>query len=238
MIDLPKIAAAAALSALLATAGCATAPRETPETNARNQARLAAVSLLPACAAAEAVTGELTLKIPDCRLVVRPHKLLLSLHSDPVEQQMFGLSGFLVVSVIDRKGHSLGEFSEITNGQYAYPRVLDVDRDGLQDLIIPRGTDTEDVLYSLWLQLVSGDFTHAGQIRGSEVSWGAGGYITSLREIGPADWEKEFFRIEAGKLQEVALVRGRGFGLPDRRDGCEIERIADGERPERFCASH
>lgn len=237
MTGLIKLAVNTALVLLLAAAGCTTAPRETPEEASAHQKRLATVSLLPTCAAAETVTGELTERLPDCRIPVRPSKLLLHVQTDPLEQQMFGLSGLVTVSVIDRMGHQAGEFSEITNGLYAYPGLQDVDGDKLQDLIIPRGTDTENVVYSLWLQQVGGDFSHAGQVRGSAVSWTAGGYVTSLRMTGPVDWEKDYYRISAGKLQEAALVKGRGFGLPNRHEACEIVRITAGESPDRFCAS-
>jgi hypothetical protein len=235
LANLVKFASGLGLGALLLTAACATSPSVSPEETAGRQARLAALSLLPDCADAKTVTGELTTRIPDCRMTARPSRLQLSLKSDPASEQIFGASGFLTISVIDRQGGLIAEFSEITNGEYAYPALQDVNGDGLDDLIIPRATDAVNWKYSLWLQQEGGDFVHAGEVTGSEVSWAFRGYVAAIRQTGAADWETGYSRIREGRLEEVALTRSTGVRAPGRDDPCEIIEIAPGLDPKRFC---
>lgn len=230
-----KFASGLGLGALLLTAACATSPSGVPEDTAERRARLAAVSLLPDCADAERVTGALTLRIPDCRMTARPSRLQLSLKSDLAGQQMFGPSGFLTVSVIDRRGAPIGEFSEITIGEYAYPALEDVNGDGLDDLIIPRATDAVNRVHSLWLQQEDGDFVHAGEVTGNKVNWTSRGYVAAIRRTGAADWETGYYRVHAGKLEQVALTRSTGVRAPGRNDPCAIVEIAPGLDPQRFC---
>lgn len=235
MANLVKFAPGLGLGALLLTAACATSPSGAPEETAERRARLAAISLLPACADVETVTGELTTRIPDCRMTARPSRLQLSLKSDPASEQIFGPSGFLTVSVIDRRGALIGDFSEITNGEYAYPALQDVNGDGRDDLIIPRATDAVNWVHSLWLQQEGGDFVHAGEVTGSEVNWASRGYVAAIRQTGAADWETGYSRIREGKLEEVALTRSTGVRAPGWDDPCEIVEIAPGLDPKRFC---
>ena len=236
LANLVKFASGLGLGALLLTSACATRPSSgAPEDAAERWARLAAVSLLPDCADTETVTGALTPRIPDCRMTARPARLQLSLKSDPADQQIFGPSGFLTVSVIDRRGALIGEFSEITHGEYAYPSFQDVNGDGLDDLIIPRATDAVNRVHSLWLQQEAGDFVHAGEVTGSEVTWASRGYVAAIRQTGAADWETGYYRVLAGKLEQVALTRSTGVRAPGRNDPCDIVEIAPGLDPQRLC---
>lgn len=236
MVNLVKCASGLGLSALILVTACATHPSGSPEEAAERRARLAAVSLLPDCADAETLTGEYTDRIPDCRMTAKPSRLLLTLKTDPASPQVFGPSGFVTISVMDRRGALIGEFSEITNGQYAYPSLQDTNKDGLQDLIIPRATDAVNGIYSLWLQQENGDFSHAGEVTGSDISWADDGLVVAARQIGVSDWETGYYRVHPGEIQEVALTRGKGVRPPGRRDPCEIVQIAPGADPKRFCA--
>ncbi|MFN4185369.1 MAG: FG-GAP repeat domain-containing protein [Hyphomonas sp.] len=237
MLDKVKFTAGLGLAALLLAAACATGASVSPEIAAERRARLASISLLPDCADAETVTGALTEHIPDCRMKAGPSGLLLAVQTDPVDQEMLGPSGFLSVSVTDRQGQPLAEFSEITNGLYAYPALHDANGDGRQDIVIARSTDAVNRVYSLWLQRENGDFTHAGQLTGHRVSWSSGGMIVAAKRIGASDWDVGYYRIAADKFQEVALVKGEGSEPPKRGGRCEIVRIAPGAEAGRFCSA-
>ncbi len=235
LANLVKFASGLSLGVLLMASACATRPPVSADETTERRARLAAMSLLPDCADAETVTGELTARIPDCRMTASPSRLQLSLKSDPVDPQMFGPSGLLTVTLVDRRGALIGEFSEITKGEYAYPMLQDVNADGRDDLIIPRATDAVNRVHSLWLQQESGDFAHAGEVIGSEVSWASRGYVAATRQTGAADWETGYYRVHAGELEEVALTRSAGVRPPGRNDPCEVVEIAPGLDPKRFC---
>lgn len=236
MKNLVKIAAGLGLAALLLTAACATSPDVSPEEMAARRARLAAVSLLPDCAAAEAVTGDRAERLPDCRLS-GAKGLHLILKSDPLDWGMLGPSGFLTFSVIDRQGRPLGDFSEVTHGLYVYPLVLDVNGDRRADIIIPRSTDAVNRVYALWIQQEDGDFAHAGQVTGAEIAWTAGGMIAAASRTGTSDWETAYYRVTGAALQELALVRAEGSQPPRRGGRCDILRLAPGLEPARFCAA-
>lgn len=237
MARLVNFTAGMGLLAVFLTAACATsAPVDRVEA-AENRARLAAISRLPACTEAETVTGGQTAHIPSCRLKAGPSGLNLVVTSDPIEHEMLGPSGFVSISVLNRQGRLIGEFAEVTHGRYAYPALKDANGDGRQDIIIPRVTSGEATVYSLWLQQEDGDFTHAGEITGNQISWSAGGLIAAARQTGMSDWSVGYFRADAGQLQEVALVRGEGTTPPRPGGRCEIVRISEGVEPGRFCSA-
>ncbi|ABI77841.1 putative lipoprotein [Hyphomonas neptunium ATCC 15444] len=238
MVKLVNFTAGLGFAALLLAAACATNPPLSPEESAQGQARLSAISRLPDCASAQTITADRTAHIPDCRLKAGPSGLHLVVTSDPVEFEMLGPSGFVSVSVTNRRGQSIGDFAEITHGLYAYPEVHDANGDGLQDVVIPRSVDGMNVTYSLWLQQKDGDFAHAGEVSGSQMSWASGGMVTAAQRVGVSDWTVGYYSIgEAGKLQEVALVKGAGSQPPKRGGRCEVVRIAKGAKPGRFCST-
>jgi len=236
MKNLVKIAVGVGLSALLLTAACATSPDVSPEEMTARRARLAAVSLLPDCAAVEVVTGDRTDRLPDCRLS-GVKGLHLILKTDPLEWEMLGPSGFLTLSVMDRQGRPIGDFSEVTHGSYVFPQVLDVNGDRRADIIIPRSTDAVNVVYSLWIQQEDGDFAHAGQVTGAEIAWRTGGMIAAASRTGVSDWETVYYRVTGDALQELAVVSSRGSQPPRRGGRCDILRLAPGLEPGRFCAA-
>ncbi|PKP79925.1 MAG: hypothetical protein CVT79_17540 [Alphaproteobacteria bacterium HGW-Alphaproteobacteria-18] len=236
MKNLVKTAAGLGLAALMLTAACATSSGVSPEETAERRARLAAVSLLPDCTDAETVTGSLTGHIPDCRLG-GAKGLLLTLKSDPLDQEMLGPSGFLTVSVMDRQGRPIGDFSEVIHGLYIYPQVLDVNGDRRADIIIPRSTNAVNRGYALWIQQDDGDFAHAGQVTGAEIAWTAGGMIAAVSRTGASDWEAAYYRVTNAGLHELALVSAKGSQPPRRGGRCEILRLAPDLEPGRFCAT-
>ncbi|MGE6696145.1 hypothetical protein ACQKH5_00515 [Hyphomonas sp. NPDC076900] len=236
MTNLVKIAAGLGLTALMLTAACATNPDISPEETAERRARLAAVSLLPDCAAAETLTGGRAERLPDCRLS-GAKGLHLILKTDPLDWEMIGPSGFLSISVMDHQGRPIADFSEVIHGLYVYPQVLDVNGDRRADLIIPRSTNAVNVSYALWIQQENGDFAHAGQVAGAEIAWTAGGMIAAASRTGASDWETAYYRVTGAALQELALVRAEGSQPPRRGGRCDILRLAPGLEPGRFCAA-
>jgi hypothetical protein len=236
MKNLVQIAAGLGLAALTLVSACATATDVSPEEAAASRARLAAVSLLPDCADAEALTGSPAESIPDCRLSAAKG-LYLTLKTDPMDHEMLGPSGFLAVSVMDHRGRPIADFSEVTHGNYAYPFLKDVNGDRRSDLIIPRSTDAVNVVYALWVQQADGDFAHAGEVTGAEITWKGGGMIAASSRTGVSDWETAYYRVTDGALQELALVKASGSRPPRRGGRCEILRLAPGLSAGRFCAA-
>lgn len=236
MKNLVKIAAGLGLAALMLTAACATSSNISPEETASRRARLAAASLLPDCAAAEAITGSPAARIPDCRLS-GAKGLHLILKTDPLDQEMLGPSGFLSISVMDRQGRPIGDFSEVTYGSYVYPQVMDLNGDRRADIIIPINTGAVDTVYALWIQQEDGDFAHAGQVAGAEIAWTAGGMIAAARRSGVSDWETAYYRVTGAGLEELALVSAKGSQPPRRGGRCQILHLAPGLEPGRFCAT-
>lgn len=236
MKNLVKIAAGLGLAALMLTAACATSAGISPEEMAERRARLAAVSLLPRCSDTETITGSHAARIPDCRFSASKGGHLI-LKTDPIDREMLGPSGFLSISVIDRQGRPVAEFSEVTHGLYVYPQLLDLNGDRRADLIIPRSTDAVNIIYSLWIQQDDGDFAHAGQVTGAEITWTAGGMLAAASRTGASHWETAYYRVSGSALQELALVRAEG-GRPPRLGGrCEVIRLEAGAEATRFCAA-
>ncbi|KCZ98176.1 putative lipoprotein [Hyphomonas polymorpha PS728] len=236
MKNLVKIAVGLGLAALMLTAACATNPDISPEETAERRARLAAVSLLPDCAAAQTLTGDRAERLPDCRFS-GVKGLHLILKTDPLDWEMLGPSGFVSISVMDRQGRPIADFSEVIHGLYVYPQLLDVNGDRRADLIIPRSTDAVNMVYALWIQQESGDFIHAGQVTGAEIAWTAGGMIAAASRTGASDWETAYYRVTGAALQELALVHAAGSQPPRRGGRCEILRLAPGLEPTSFCAA-
>lgn len=236
MKNLVKIAAGLSLAALTLVSACATSGNISPEEAAERRARLADTMLLPVCADVEALTGSSTEHIPDCRLSAGKG-LYLTVSTDPIVHEMLGPAGFLTISVIDRRGRHIAEFSEVTHGLYAYPQLLDVNGDRRADLIIPRSTDAVNVVYALWIQQADGDFVHLGEMTGAEIALTDGGIIAASCRTGVSDWETAYYRATADALQELALVKASGSKPPRRGGRCEILRLAPGLEAGRFCAS-
>lgn len=237
MAKLVNFTALIGLAAVLLTAACATRGDVSPEEAARNRARLAAIARLPHCAEAQTLTGARTGHIPECRLTAGASGPHLVITSDPVQYEMLGPSGFVSVSVTSRRGQAIGDFAEVTYGHYGYPQLRDVNGDRRQDIVIPLTADTENVTYSLWLQQENGDFSYAGQITGSQISWASRGMIAAVSRAGMSAWTVGYFSVEAGKLREAALVKAEGSDPPKRGGRCEIVRIAPGAEPGHFCAA-
>ena len=230
-----KIAAGLGLAALTLVSACATGTDVAPEEAAAGRARLAAMSLLPDCADAETLTGSPAERIPDCRLSTA-NGLHLTFRTDPIDQEMLGPSGFMAVSVMDRRGRPIADFSEVTHGLYAYPLLQDLNGDRRADLIIPRSTDAVNVVNALWIQQADGDFTHAGEVTGAQIAWTGGGMIAASRRTGASDWNTAYYRVTGGALQELALVKSSGSQPPRRGGRCEILQLAPGLEAGRFCA--
>ena len=237
MARMVNFAAGMGILAVLLTSACATSGAGSAEEAARNRAHLAEISLLPTCTAAATATGDRPEQIPDCRLKASPAGLNLVVASDPLEHELLGLTGFVSVAVADRSGRHVSDFAEVTHGRYAYPELRDVNADRLQDLVIPVTTSEAETIHALWMQQENGDFTHAGQIRGEQIAWNADGLIAAASQASVSEWTVSYFRIEDGKIREVAQVTGQGSRPPRLGERCEIVRISEGFAPRRFCAS-
>lgn len=222
--------------ALLLVGSCATGGPGASRVDAQGRERLAAISLLPECTETETVTGDRTDQIEGCHLKAGKSGPHLVVTSDPIEYAMLGPAGFVSVSVTSRKGQHIGDFAEVTHGHYGYPMLRDVDGDGRQDVVIPRATDAVNEVYSVWLQQQNGDFSHAGELTANQITWSSRGLIAAAQRTGVSEWAVSYFRADAGKLQEVALVTGQGSEPPERGGACKIVRIAEGAEPGRFCA--
>lgn len=231
-----KFRAGLAVAAVFLAAACATGGVSGAD-SAAARPRLAAIAKLPTCADAETATGALTGQIPDCQMKTRRSGLHLVITTDPVEDDLQSPSGFLSVSVTAGSGRPVGDFHEITHGRYAYPRLVHAIGDRRQDLAIPIATEVENSTYALWLQQENGDFAHAGQVTGSEISWATGGMVAAARRVrGDTGWNVTYYRLNAkGRLKEAALVTADGARPPRLRGQCSIVRIEDGANPAHFC---
>ena len=236
MAKFVNLTAGLGLAALLLTSACATSAPVSPEEAAANRARLAAIEALPTCADAEALTGQRTPQIPDCRLKAGASGPHLVITSDPIETEMLGPSGFISLSITSRQGRHIGDFSEITHGRYAYPTLRDANGDGRLDVVIPRANDAVNSVYSLWLQQENGDFAHAGEFNANQIDWSSAGLIAAAQRMGETAWNVSYLGLDAGKLKEVAVIKGAGAEPPERGGQCEIVRIAKGAEPGRFCS--
>lgn len=223
------------LALLLMAGGCATSPAALPEGTATDRQQLAAILLLPDCRAEEEATGALVDQLPSCRLKLRGSAGFITLTSDPVDYQPEGELGFLTLSVISRTGHLVAQFSEVTMGRYAYPRLEDINRDGLDDLLVPVLTGDARRAQALWLQEKTGDFVRIETLLDEDVSLHPGGLLASSRQAAEMQWETRYFRQKGARLEVAAVVTGRGSRAPKRGGVCTVEFLADGEEARSFC---
>lgn len=220
---------------LLMAGGCTTGPAALPDLGKTERQQLAAALLLPDCRAEEEATGALVDQLPSCRLKLRGSGAFITLTSDPVDYQPEGELGFLTLSVISRTGHMVAQFSEVTMGRYAYPRLGDFNRDGRDDLLVPVLTGRAGPAQALWLQEKTGDFVRVETLLAGDVRLHPGGLIASSRQGTEMQWETRYFRLKDARLEVAAVVTGRGSRPPKRGGVCTVEFLADGEQARSFC---
>jgi hypothetical protein len=208
----------AVLIAALAAAACSPAPAE--DGPAPSSGAAAKRMPLPDCASVETQdAGAEGWKHPDCRkMLTDQSKLAIEARYTPAEDDTTTVK----VQVVAPGDARLQTIEETMGNTFEGVKVVDIDVDGREDLLVPLETGNVNTSWALWMQTADGkSFVRAGEPSGVGVSKTESGYISVPARSSANEWGVTFYKLEGGELKPVVTADVIANGEPAKMTGVD-----------------
>ncbi len=193
------------LAALLATA-CTAKTEKAAETAAPAMEAPAAKRMpLPDCASVEpSDAGDKGWTHPDCRMMAAGDSGVAFEVRYAESNEPGGPPTKVSIQVVGPGDATLQTITEGMESTFAAPRLYDLNRDGVDELLVPLETGNVNTNYAVWAKGPGeAPYLRAGEVSAFAFDWSDAGYVAALSRSAANIQVVEFLKLVDGKLAPI-----------------------------------